>query len=147
MDLLFDSLACGVLLLIAAEDLRRFRIRNSLVLGLAALFAISCWASGSGQVFLWHGAFATLVLVLMFGAFSLGVVGAGDAKLMTAACLWVGPESAVLFAMALLALTLLYCIGAKLSILPVRISGIRTKIPFGPCITGAWISTIAFGFL
>jgi len=124
------------------EDARRFRIRNSAILVLVGLFGLAAWLSGISHDAIWHGVFATLVLVLMFGAFALGLVGAGDAKLMAAACLWIGPENALLFAMALLCLTGLYGVGAKLRVLPARRNDHRVKIPFGPSIALAWIMTI-----
>jgi len=142
LDTLIDGLACTTLVFVAVEDARRFRIRNGAILVLVGLFGLAVWLSGTDQDAIWHGVFATLVLVLMFGAFALGLVGAGDAKLMSVACLWIGPENALLFAMALLCLTGLYGVGAKLRVLPARLDGHRVKIPFGPSIALAWIMTI-----
>lgn len=140
--MLIDGLACATLVYVAVEDARRFRIRNGAILILVGLFGLAAWLSGSGPDVLWHGIFATLVLILMFGAFALGLVGAGDAKLMAAACLWIGPENALLFAIALLCLTGLYGVGAKFGFFPARRDDHRVKIPFGPSIALAWIMTI-----
>jgi prepilin peptidase CpaA len=124
------------------EDARRFRIRNGAILILVGLFGLAACLSGTGHDAIWHGVFATLVLLLMFGAFALGLVGAGDAKLMAAACLWIGPENALLFAMGLLCLTGLYGVGAKLRVLPAQRDDHKIKIPFGPSIALAWIIVI-----
>ncbi|MCJ2082583.1 prepilin peptidase [Methylobacterium sp. J-090] len=143
MGVLIDGLVCAVLVFVAVEDARRFRIRNGAVALLVALFGLAALVSGTVEDAAWHGVFGAAVLVLMFGAFSARLVGAGDAKLMTAACLWTGPENALTFALILFGLTVLYGIGAALRLLPARRDGAGTKIPFGPSIAVAWIATIA----
>jgi prepilin peptidase CpaA len=145
LDSLINSLASALLLAIAAEDMRRFRIRNGFVVALIALFALKIAVSGSIQEAGWHVAFGVAALMLMFGAYWRGAVGAGDTKLMAAACLWVGPENALVFATALLGFTVLYAGGARLTLLPVRKTGTKTKIPFGLSIAGAFFCVALLG--
>ena len=147
VGLLIDSLACVILALIVVEDIRRFRIRNVSVLALMALFAVSCILGDAGTTLIWHAMFAAIVLVGMFGAFHLRLLGAGDAKLLSAASLWIGPEGAMVFAIVLLSLTILYCLGAFLNVLPKRRSDGRLKIPFAPSIAIAWLATIAMMYV
>lgn len=146
VGLLIDSLACVILALIVVEDMRRFRIRNVWVLALIALFALSWMLGGAGIRSVWHVMFAAAVLVAMFGAFHLRLVGAGDAKLLSAASLWIGPEGAMVFAVVLLLLTMLYCLGAIANVLPKRRPNGRLEIPFAPSIAVAWIATIALTY-
>ena len=87
VGLLIDSLACVILVLIVVEDIRRFRIRNVLVLALIALFTVSCSFGNAGTTLVWHAMFAVIILVAMFAAFHLRFLGAGDAKLLSAAAL------------------------------------------------------------
>lgn len=146
VGLLIDSLACVILALIVVEDIRGFRIRNVWVLTLIALFAVSCSLGDAGTTLIWHAMFAAIVLVAMFGAFHLRLLGAGDAKLLSAASFWIGPEGAMVFAVALLSLTILYCLGAFANVLPKRRSDGRLEIPFGPSIAVAWLATIAMTY-
>ena len=143
VGLLIDGLASVILVLIVVEDVRRFRIRNFWVLALVALFAMSCIVETAEASWLWHTMFAAIVLVAMLGAFHLRLLGAGDAKLLSAASLWIGPEGAMTFAVVLLSLTILYCLGAIVNVLPKRRSGNRLEIPFAPSIAVAWLATIA----
>ena len=138
-----DGLVCAVLVFVAAEDVQRFRIRNSAVFLLVALYGWTVLATGSLHDALWHGVFGLAALILLFAAFSLRLVGAGDAKLMSIACLWIGPQNALVFALLLLGSTALYGLGAGLRLLPARRDERGTKIPFGPSIAMAWIGVIA----
>lgn len=147
VGLLIDSLACLILVLIVVEDLRRFQIRNVWVLALVALFAMSCILGNVGAAVVWHAMFAAIVLVAMLGAFYLRLLGAGDAKLLTAASLWIGPEGAMVFAVALLSLTMLYCLGAIMSLVPKRRRGPKLEIPFAPSIVAAWLATIVLTYV
>lgn len=79
----------------AISDMRRYRIPNSLCLGLMAAGLVWIWASGAP----WSGhliAFAA-VLTLGYSVYALGFLGAGDAKLMAVLALWFGPEVTLTF--------------------------------------------------
>lgn len=147
VGLLIDGLACVILAIVVVEDVRRFRIRNVWILALVALFAMSCVVGNAGNSALWHILLAAIVLVAMLVAFHLRLLGAGDAKLLSAASLWIGPEGAIAFAVALFASTILYCGGAMLNALPKRRAHGKIEIPFAPSIAGAWLATIALAYI
>lgn len=81
-----------LLLAVAASDFWRFRIPNLLILALAALFVVSgllrpdmvAWESHLGAGLLMFGVGVAL--------FALGLMGAGDSKLLAVTGLWTGLE-------------------------------------------------------
>lgn len=138
------ELAVGVVLvLVTIEDLRRFRIRNGLVIVLVLAFVLACAWHDRLHLLLAHLLFALAGLVLLFAAFTRGVIGGGDAKLLTAALFWIGPEGALVYSIALAACALAYVLAAKLGLAPSRRTRGRTEIPFGPSIAVAWIAFLA----
>lgn len=145
---MIDLAACAILLWVIAHDLRHFRIANGAVLLLVAGFVLACLMRREASLLMPHLLFALAAFVLLCGAFAARMIGGGDAKLLTAAIFWIGPEGAFVYGVCLLALAVLYGVGAKLGWLPARRIGERLKIPFGPSIAGAWIAVIALaGFL
>jgi prepilin peptidase CpaA len=82
----------------AATDLLTMRISNVLTLGLAAAFLLVGPVAGlTSQEMLLHLAAGSAMLLAGLLLFSLGWVGGGDAKLLAAASLWLGPEPLVPF--------------------------------------------------
>lgn len=142
MHNLFNALLFAVLAFISFDDLRHYRIRNEAILALLLIFGAFCLFRGGFPVLVSHGAFALLMSIVMLGAYARGMIGGGDAKLLIAAFLWIGPQPSVIFAVALLGSSLLYLVGTKLGVLPFRLVEGRTKVPFGPCIAAAWIATV-----
>ena len=139
----FDVAVAGLLLRIAWEDIRRFRIANRLVLALALLFPAACLVQGRADLLVPHGVFALAALGVLFAGFAAGICGGGDAKLLAAALLWIGPGGTLVFAALLLPAVVAYALGAWLGPLPARRQGGRLRIPLGPCIAAAWIGVIA----
>ena len=81
------------LLMIAAGagDVLSLRIPNRLCIALLVLFFPLAWAIGMPAWLLGvHVATSVVVLLIGYGLFSAGIFGAGDAKLMAAAALWLG---------------------------------------------------------
>jgi len=75
----------------AASDLFTMTISNRVSLALAAGFFVLALASGMGMAtIIMHLGAGVLVLALAFGCFAMGWVGGGDAKLASAAALWLG---------------------------------------------------------
>ena len=140
---IIDVALCTILVWVAIEDLRRFRIPNVAILLLVGCFLLACLAQGREGLLLPHLAFGAAALALLFGAFVLGMIGGGDAKLLAVALLWVGPEGAFVFAVSLLILVVVYAAGSRVGLLPARRHGRRTMIPYGPSIAGAWIVVMA----
>lgn len=89
-------LVFAALVIIAAlKDLASFTIPNWISAALAASFAPAAFVAGIPLAAIGLSfALAFGVLVLAAGMFALGWVGGGDAKLMTAATLWLGHEGA-----------------------------------------------------
>ena len=137
-----DAFAVAALVWVAFEDAARFRIRNSLVVFLAALYGLRILVAGSQPDLIWHCVFAFVILIVMFGVFAVGGMGAGDAKLMTVGGLWIGPDQSLPFASLLLLFTLATYLLVKIQWLPMRRVKRRTKIPFGPSIASSWIVMI-----
>lgn len=86
---------CSVLYAMIS-DYSRLRIPNIVSIVLAAAFAVFALLGGVGTI--WpHLVLAGAVLVLLFGFFAMGWVGAGDVKLLSAVMLWAGPAQGVPF--------------------------------------------------
>lgn len=135
------AVVCGTLAAIVVEDLRGYRIRNGWIVLLVGSFLASVGVGGRWATLPWHVLFAGAVLLLMFAAFALGGVGAGDAKLLAAACLWTGPEGVPAFAGALLVATLLSALAALAGLLPSRRVAGRLRMPLAPSVAAAWAAS------
>ncbi|CAA7616835.1 prepilin peptidase [Magnetospirillum sp. SS-4] len=84
----------------AQSDLRRFRIHNRAPLLLLASFVPAGLAAGlDGGEWLAHLGAALVVFAVAAALFVLGIWGGGDAKLLPAAVLWVGPAGLARFIM------------------------------------------------
>ena len=131
-----------MLLYAAATDLRARIIGNGLNLAIALLAPLYWWASGLEP---WPGmavqlALAACVFAMFAFIFSMGWMGGGDVKLLTALALWL-PLAAViklLIAMALL--------GGVLTLLVVAVHRLRKlqsnpEVPYGVAIAcaGLWV--------
>ncbi len=98
-DLLIMTLFPGAMASAAFIDLFTMTIPNRLSLALAASFFFLAPLVGLG----WddiglHVALALGALAVTFALFSAGWIGGGDAKLFAATCLWLGPESLLVYA-------------------------------------------------
>jgi prepilin peptidase CpaA len=85
-----------VLLLVAALfDVATMEIPDWISIALALAFAPAAFAAGMtlGAAAL-HVGVAAVAFVVVLGLFQVGVMGGGDAKLLTAAALWAGPSGA-----------------------------------------------------
>lgn len=88
------------LALIAAAiyDVATYTIPNWLSLALAAIFPLAALSVGlSAGAIGMHFGVGFLVLLAGMGLFAAHVVGGGDAKLLAAASLWMGPAALVQF--------------------------------------------------
>lgn len=88
--MLWSLVFTGILLVACGFDLKAFRIPNALSLALMALFTVK--AAALPEIVVWPGHIlaGALMLALGFLVFALGVIGGGDAKLMSAVALWFG---------------------------------------------------------
>ena len=126
----------------AIEDARRYRIRNAAVMVLA-LGVVAAYLAGRPGTLLPLALFVAVCFAALVGAFARGWIGGGDAKLLTVALAFAGPNGAAPFAILLLVCVSLYALGARLGAVPSRAVEGRRQIPYGPSIAAAWIGLIA----
>ena len=82
----------------ALHDINRLTIPNWLNLALAALFIPAAAVSGLPMEIIGGHVLAGLAaFVVAFGLFAFGVFGGGDAKMIPAVMLWVGPSASIEF--------------------------------------------------
>mgnify|MGYP006283658563 CR=1 FL=1 len=94
MPVSLTILALLLLALAVRQDVVARRIPNEVPVGLALLFAATA-AIAPGTISLtWTPLVAGVVLLTGFGLFALGLIGAGDAKLLAALTLVVGWQDA-----------------------------------------------------
>jgi prepilin peptidase CpaA len=146
-------LGLAALLVVAAViDVRTFTISNRLNAAVA-LMAPLYWLAliEAGALAPWPGiaiqlAVATVVFIILAGAFYAGMMGGGDVKLAAALALWFSPQSTIKFLVVMslaggvLTLVLLVWHRAK------RREG-RPEIPYGVAIAFGGLAILAQPFL
>ena len=137
--------ACVLFAASVATDVRRREVPNAVPLLLLGLFALYA-AAGAVRPFweLWqHLAVGAIVLAAGFGLYLTGRFGAGDAKLLAAAGVWIGPAlshlTLFLFGMAGFALAL--CVAALLPF--ERMRRMRSELPFAVAIAPPAVIVLA----
>jgi len=117
----------AVMIFAGIMDLLTLRIRNFLVIGVAAAFFIAAPIVGlSFQEILLSIGVACLVLVVSFGFFAAGWIGGGDAKLAAATALWFGWDQVLpylIISTLVGGLLTLAIIGFRSMMLPARLYG------------------------
>ena len=92
------SILPGLVIAAALSDLTTMKIPNWLSGSLIVGFFPAAFAVGLPmEVVGLHGAVAVVALLVGMGLFALRVIGGGDAKLIAAACLWLGPSASFPF--------------------------------------------------
>lgn len=91
-DHLVLALFMGLLLWVAFTDLRSFRIPNSAILAMAALYPLHVLVADQPVAWIYALVVAAVVLTVGIAMFVMGAMGGGDVKLLTVAVLWAGPE-------------------------------------------------------
>lgn len=84
--------AALVMLIAALNDVRTYRISNGLCLALAGFFPLFVLTAPHEVYWTQHLLVAGAVLLVGFSMFALGLLGAGDVKMLTATALWAGPK-------------------------------------------------------
>jgi prepilin peptidase CpaA len=101
MDVLviaFLALLPVVAVAAGVRDLTTMTIPNWMSLVLLAAFIPAALLAGLGwQALLAHLGVGLAALTIGIGLFALRVIGGGDAKLMAALSLWIGPDGVLLF--------------------------------------------------
>lgn len=142
------------MLLAAVSDLASMTIPNKLVAILAAAFPAYALAAGWPlDVVAFHAATGFAVLLVTFGCFAAGWMGGGDAKLLAAIAIWLGPTqmlSSFMVWTACLggALTLAF-LAARSRLSPTtghvsldRLLRADSGIPYGVAIAGAGLLSV-----
>jgi prepilin peptidase CpaA len=141
-------LLLGVALFVAAAygDVKRLRIPNTLVAAVAALGLFRLIALGDLNVALYTVGASVIVFIAVFLLFWRGLVGGGDAKLMTATALLVGYHDLFNFLVlmsicgALVSLAILVKPRPSEQLQPKA----RLAVPYGVAIAGGGIVTLLF---
>lgn len=140
--------ALAIALLVAAfTDLRRRQIDNWLNIAIALGAPLFWLASGLGWVQVgYQFAVAAVTFAVLLGLFSMGAMGGGDVKLLTALALWIEPMwfLRLLFVMALIGGVLTLVIGGWHI---ARRQRTKIAIPYGVAISSAGIWAIASQYL
>lgn len=101
MDMLAPLLICilpALVIVAALKDVTSMTIPNWISLALLAAFLPTAWVAGlSPMEMLAHLGVGVAALIVGMGLFALRTLGGGDAKLMAAACLWLGPSAVLPF--------------------------------------------------
>src|ERR1043166_1053662 len=85
------AFAAIVMLIAALNDVRTYKISNWLCLALVGLFPLYVLTAPQEVYWAQHLLVAGAVLMVGFAMFALGLLGAGDVKMLTATALWAGP--------------------------------------------------------
>lgn len=82
----------------AAHDVNRLTIPNWLNLTLAGLFIPAAAVSGlPPEIIGGHVLAGLCAFMLAFGLYAFNIFGGGDAKMIPAVMLWIGPDAAITF--------------------------------------------------
>ena len=131
-----EAAACALFAASVATDVCRREVPNAVPLLLLGLFAVYAATGAVRPVSdLWqHLAVGGIVLAAGFGLFLTGRFGAGDAKLLAAAGVWIGPvlSHLTLFLLGMAAFSLALCMAALLPF--ERMRRMRKELPFAVAI-------------
>jgi len=142
-------LLLGIALFVAAAygDVRTLRIPNALVAAVAVLGVVRLIMIGDLSTALYTACASVVVLVLVFLLFWRGLVGGGDAKLITAATLLVGYHDLfhflVLMSICGVLVTLAVLVTHRSSAKQPQPKA-RLAVPYGVAIAGGGIVTLLF---
>ena len=130
MEGLVEWAVCGLFAASMVCDVRRRRIPNAIPLALLGLFAVYALTGTAGPLrTLWaHFAIGGVLLAAGIALYLGGRFGGGDAKLIAAAGVWVGPADLSLFLLGLGAGALALGLFALLPFEGTR--RLRTELPF-----------------
>ena len=142
-EVLLLIVCCALLAAAVVFDLLHRRIPNTVPVALVGLFVLHVAVTGHRDMApLWaHVLTGVVLLVVGFVLFLMGVLGAGDGKLMAVAALWVGPAGvgSFLFGVGLLGLGL-----GLVSLLPFDATRrLRNELPFATAIAPPAIALLA----
>ena len=149
LALIFTAFTAG-LLFAAVNDIRTMTIPKWLSLAYVFTFPLVALTLGLPlSAFAWHYTAGLIALAVCFALFSVGVFGGGDAKLIPAVMIWVGPGAVIpyIFGIALAGglLALVFILSRRLVPASVVPGFLQRSVVEGPGIPYA--VAIAFGAL
>jgi prepilin peptidase CpaA len=97
IDILLVGLFVALLVAAVVYDVKSLRIPNWVCYLIAGLFGVKYLILGAADGLALHLLVFGCALTVGFVAFAFNVVGAGDAKLLSAICLWLGPTDIPMF--------------------------------------------------
>ncbi|MAP93848.1 MAG: hypothetical protein CMK07_02760 [Ponticaulis sp.] len=90
------------LIFAAVNDVRTMTIPNWLSAAYVVSFPVIALINGASlELIGWHFVCGLIALVVCFGLFTVNVFGGGDAKLIPAVLLWLGPQAVMSFTMGM----------------------------------------------
>jgi len=137
--------AVVVLLYVGFNDFRTFKIRNDVLLLLVVLYALLAIVSRSWIEIAEDILLAVFMFAVLLWFFAQRVIGGGDVKLVSVACLWIGVHCALLFSGLLLIFIMLHLGAARIGWAHTKPMGGRYAIPYAPSVAGALIGVIILG--
>ena len=137
--------AVAVLLYVGFTDFRTFKIRNDVLLLLVLLYILLAIVGRSWIEIIENVILAIFMFAVLLWFFAQKVIGGGDVKLVSVACLWVGIHCALLFSALLLFFILLHLGAARMGWAHTKPMGGRYAIPYAPSVAGALIGVIVSG--
>ncbi|HTE77627.1 MAG TPA: prepilin peptidase [Xanthobacteraceae bacterium] len=142
-----EAALVAVLFYIGFTDFRSFKIPNNVILLLLVLYVLFAIVARTPPEVLSNLILAAITFVVLLWFYTKGVVGAGDVKFVTVACLWIGLHCALLFSLFLLILIGVHVLAAWLGWAATKPMGGRLAIPYAPSVAGALIATVLLGCL
>jgi prepilin peptidase CpaA len=137
--------AVVVLLYVGFTDFRTFKIRNDVLLLLVVLYVLLAIVSRSWIEIAEDVLLAIIMFAVLLWFFAQKVIGGGDVKLVSVACLWIGVHCALLFSALLLLFIVLHLGAARMGWAHTKPMGGRYAIPYAPSVAGALIGVIILG--
>ena len=143
--LFIEAATVAVLCYIAYIDFRTFKIRNESLILLLVLYVVYALLARSSYEILSNVLFGAVMFGILLFFYARKLIGGGDVKLLSIACLWVDMHCALLFSAALLTFIILHVAAVSIRWVGTnRIEG-RRGIPYAPSIAGALITLILLG--
>lgn len=140
-----EAAACALFAVSVATDVRRREVPNAVPLLLLGLFALYAATGAVRPIWdLWQNfAVGAVFLAAGFGLYLTGRFGAGDAKLLAVAGIWIGPAlfHLTLFLLGMAAFAMALCLAALLPFESPR--KMRSELPFAVAIAPPAVIVLA----
>ncbi len=142
-----EAALVGVLFYIGFTDFRIFKIRNNVILLLLVLYLLFAIIARTPSEIAANLVLSAITFAVLLWFYSKGVIGGGDVKFVTVACLWIGSHCAVLFFVLLLIFVGLHLFAAWVGWAATKPMAGRLAIPYAPAVAASLIATAMLGCL